>query len=74
MATMDCQINITASAPNNLSTFAATDFIYYKIWALQLKATGLYDLVDINSKEEITWTLKAKFRFLKEKGWRFADR
>ena len=72
MAEMDHHITRTGSAPIDLSTLVATDFIYCKVPAFQMNATGLHNLVDRNPKalssDEIIRTLKTKFHYLKAQG------
>ena len=72
MAKMDRRISGIGSDPIYLSTLVATAFINCKVLALQLKDTGLHDLVDSNTKnlsvDNITRTLKTKFWYLKAQG------
>ena len=63
------RISVTGSATIYLSTLVATAFMDCKVLAFQMKATGLYDLVESNPKAlstyEIICNLKNKFRSLK---------
>ena len=72
MEEMACRISGTGSAPIELSTLVATEFIDFKSLDFHLKATGLHDLVDINLKalsaDGIICTLKTKFRYHKAQG------
>ena len=67
---MDCWISRTISAPIDISTLVDTAFIDCEVLAFHLKTAGLHDLVDIKPKalsaDEIIWTLKTKFRYLKD--------
>ena len=71
MAKFSRQISRTGSNPIDLSTFVTTAFIYCEVLALQLKDTGLHDLVNSNpkalSEDEIIWTLKTKLWSIKAK-------
>ena len=50
MVEMACWISEIGSAPIDLSDLVATAFIDCEVLALQLKATGLHDLVESNPK------------------------
>ena len=72
MDEMAYHISGTGSAPIDMSTLIATDFIGCKILDFHLKATCLHDLVGSNPKAlsiyEIIQTLKTKLRSLKAQG------
>ena len=69
---MDRHISGTGSAPIDLPTLIATDFIYYEVLAFQMKDTVLHDLDDSNPKflyaDDTIRTLKTKFRSIKAQG------
>ena len=72
MAKMARCINITGSAPIELSIFVAKTFTDFEVLALHLKATGLHDLADRNPKalyaDDIIRTLQTKFWSLQAQG------
>ena len=69
MSEMARRVSGKGSASIDLSTLDDTDFIDCNFLAFQIKATCLYDLVDINpnamSEDYIIRTLKTKFWYLK---------
>ena len=74
MAEMARRISGIGCAPIDLYKLVDTDFIDCKVLALQLKTTGLHELVDSNPKAiseyKIIRTLKNKFQSLMDQGLR----
>ena len=62
------RIRIIGSAPIDLPTLVATDFIDCEVLVFHMNATGVHDLVERNPKAlseyEIIWTIKTIFRSL----------
>ena len=59
---MACRISGTGSAPIDISTFFATNFIKFEVLDFHLKASGLHDLADSNPEalyaDDTIWTLQ----------------
>ena len=72
MVKMDHQISGTGSAPIDIFTLVATEFINWEVLQFHLKATFLHDLVDSNpkalSEDNFYRTIKTKFQYLKVQG------